>query len=151
VQSVSQPYSTANGSQFHEFCGRLPLMTRPLYRPTSRQALALAAIAALALGYGFYLRYGLIEQSAIGIACESGGTTWTCAARRTAIALFTPQVFGVTALGAALLNLVRPSVVFWAVALLAAGAGIVLYNVALSALAVALLILSLARPVPEAS
>jgi hypothetical protein len=126
-------------------------MTRPLRRPSPRQTAILAAIAVLGLGYGFYLRYGLIEQSAIGIACESDGTSWLCATRRTAIALFTPQVFGITALGAALLNLLRPSVVFWAVALLAAGAGIVLYNVALSALAVALLILSLARPVPEAS
>jgi hypothetical protein len=42
-------------------------------------------------------------------------------------------------------------VVFWALALLTGGAGIVLYNTALSATAVALLILSLARPVPEAS
>jgi hypothetical protein len=40
---------------------------------------------------------------------------------------------------------------FWALALLAGGAGIVLYNTALSALAVGLLILSLARPVAEAS
>jgi len=111
----------------------------------------LAIIAALGLGYGFYLRYGLIEQSAIGIACESDGTGWLCATRRTAIALFTPQAFGITALGAAALNLLHPSVVFWAVAMLAAGAGIVLYNVALSALAIALLILSLARPAPEAS
>jgi hypothetical protein len=126
-------------------------MTRPLHRPSPRQTAILAAIAALGLGYGFYLRYGLIEQSAIGIACESDGTSWLCATRRTAIALFTPQLFGITALGAALLNLLRPSVVFWAIALLTAGAGIVLYNVALSALAVALLILSLARPVPEAS
>ena len=60
-------------------------------------------------------------------------------------------MFGIVALGAALLNLIRPSVMFWALALLTGGAGIVLYNTALSALAIALLILSLARPVPEAS
>jgi hypothetical protein len=65
--------------------------------------------------------------------------------------LFTPQTFGLVAVGAALLNLLRPSVVFWAIALAAAVAGLVLYNAALSAFAVALLILSLARPVPEAS
>jgi hypothetical protein len=106
-----------SGSRSAEFCGRLRGMSRPLHRPSPRQAICLASIAILALGYG----------------------------------LFTPQVFGIVALGAALLNLARPSVVLWAVALLAGGAGIVLYNVALSALAVALLILSLARPVPEAS
>lgn len=126
-------------------------MARPLYRPTNRQAIALAAIALVALCYGFYLRYQVIEQSAVGIACEGSGMNWLCANRRTAIALFTPQAFGIVALGAAGLNLLRPSVVFWAIALLAGGAGIVLYNTALSALAAALLILSLARPVPEAS
>ena len=59
------------------------------------------------------------------------------------------MVFGFVALGAALLNLLRPSLVLCALALIAAGFGLVLYNAALSALAVALLILSLARPAPE--
>jgi hypothetical protein len=126
-------------------------MSRPLFRPTLRQAACLAVIAGAALAYGFATRYRLIEQSAVGIACEGGDASWLCANRRAAIALFTPQAFGIAALGAAVLNLLRPSVVFWALALLAGGAGIVLYNTALSALAIALLILSLARPVPEAS
>ena len=126
-------------------------MSGPLHRPSLRQAAWLAAIAAVGLTYGFVMRYRLIEQSAVGIACEGGGATWLCASRRTAIALFTPQVFGIVALGSALLNLIRPSVIFWGLALLTGGAGLVLYNTALSALAVALLILSLARPVPEAS
>ena len=126
-------------------------MSRPLFRPTLRQAICLAVIAAAALTYGFATRYRLIEQSAVGIACESGDAGWRCANRRAAIALFAPQAFGITALGAAALNLLRPSVVFWALALLAGGAGIVLYNTALSAFAIALLILSLARPAPEAS
>jgi hypothetical protein len=126
-------------------------MSRPLHRPTPRQAACLAVISLAALCYGFFMRYHVIEQSAVGIACEGNGATWLCASRRTTIALFTPQVFGIIALGAALLNLLRPSVVLWGLALVASGAGIVLYNVALSALAVALLMLSLARPVPEAS
>jgi hypothetical protein len=126
-------------------------MSRPLHRPTLRQAICLAAIAAAALSYGFYVRYELIENSSIGIACGGGLAGWRCATRSTAIALFTPEAFGWTALGAASLNLLRPSVVFWAIALAAGGAGIVLYNVALCALAAALLVLSLARVVPEAS
>jgi hypothetical protein len=125
-------------------------MTGPLHRPTFRQAAGLAAFALAGLIYGFFMRYQAIEQSSVGIACGADGTTWLCASRRTAIALFTPQVFGIVALGAALLNLLRPSIVLWGLALLAAGAGIVLYNTALCALAVALLIFSLARPVPEA-
>jgi hypothetical protein len=126
-------------------------MSGPLHRPNPRQAICLAAIAAAALAYGFTMRYLVIENASIGIACDAGATTWLCASHRIAIALFTPQAFGLVALGAALLNLLRPSVVFWAIALAAAGAGLVLYNPALSAFAVALLILSLARPVPEAS
>jgi hypothetical protein len=124
-------------------------MGRPLFLPTRRQSAWLAVIGLAALGCGFALRYQVIEQSAVGIACEGGLNTWLCASRRAAIALFTPQAFGIAALAAALLNLLRPSALLCAVALVAGGIGIVLYNVALSALAVALMILSLARPAPE--
>jgi hypothetical protein len=126
-------------------------MSRPLYRPTFQQAIGLAILAALALCYGLFIRYQVIEQSEIGIACETNGGGWLCASRRTAIALFTPQVFGIVALGAAILNVLRPSLVFWGVTLLAGCAGIVLYNTALASLAIALLVISLARGVPETS
>ena len=121
-------------------------MNRPLYRPTPRQAMGLAFVAIAALAYGFVMRYGVIQNSAIGIACETGGGGFVCASRRVAIALFQPQVFGIVALGTAVLNWLRPSLIPFALTLLAAGCGIVLYNVALSSLAVAVLILSLARP-----
>jgi hypothetical protein len=52
------------------------------------------------------------------------------------------------ALAAAVLNLIRPQLALFAIALMAGGFGIVLYNVALSAFAAALLVLSFARPVP---
>lgn len=123
-------------------------MNRPLFLPSLRQAVWLGAIAAAALGCALYLRHQVIEQSTVGIACETA-RTWICSSRRAAIALFMPSVFGWAAIGAALLNLVRPSFVLCAIAVLAGGFGIVLYNVALSSLAVALLILSLARPAPE--
>jgi hypothetical protein len=106
-------------------------------------------MAVAALAYALYLRHLVIEQSAVGIACQSGTQSWLCTSRRIAIALFAPSAFGIVAIGAALLNLIRPSFILCAVALVAAGFGIVLYNVALSALAVALLIVSLARPAPE--
>jgi hypothetical protein len=124
-------------------------MSRPLFMPTLRQTAWLFAIAAVSIGAALYMRHQIIEQSAVGIACESTPGTWLCTSRRTAILLFTPSVFGIVAIGAALLNLLRPSLLLCAIALIAAGFGIVLYNVALSALAVALLILSLARPAPE--
>ncbi len=125
----------------------MPGMDRALYRPTLRQAIGLAAIAALALGYGFAMRYWVIQNSAIGIACETSASL-LCSSRRASIALFQPQAFGIVGLGAAALHLWRPSFVPVAIALFAAGCGIVLYNTALSALAVGLLIVSLARPAP---
>jgi hypothetical protein len=120
-----------------------------LYRPTLRQAIGLAAIAAIALIYGFVMRYAVVQNSTIGIACETA-TTWLCLSRRVSIGLFQLQVFGILAAAAALLHLLRPTFIFIALALLAGGAGIVLYNTPLSALAVGLLILSLARPAPAA-
>jgi hypothetical protein len=124
------------------------LMSRPLYRPTPLQAGVLAVIAAAALAFGFYVRYRLIEQATVGIACQTGSASTACSIRSTAILLHELSVFGFVALCSALLNLYRPSFVLIAIALLAGGIGIVLYNVALSALAITLLILSLARPVP---
>ncbi|MEI8153137.1 MAG: hypothetical protein WCG92_16260 [Hyphomicrobiales bacterium] len=126
-------------------------MDRSLYRPTRRQAVLLASLALSGLTYEFFMRYQVIESAAVGIACGESGGSWLCASRRTTIALFTPQGFGIVALGAAALNLLRPSVIFWGLTLLTAASGLVLYNTGLSAFAVALLILSLARPVPEAS
>ncbi len=50
----------------------------------------------------------------------------------------------------ALLNLWRPSILLVAIALAASAFGLVLHNADLAGLAVALLILSLARPAPAA-
>ena len=124
-------------------------MSRPLFLPSLRQIAWLTAIALSSIGYALYLRYQVIENSTVGIACETAPATWLCTSHRTAIQLFTPAVFGAVAIGAALLNLLRPSFLLCAVALIAGGLGIVLYNATLSAFAVTLLILSLARPAPE--
>ncbi len=55
-------------------------------------------------------------------------------------------MFGAIALGVAGLNLIRPSLVLFAIAMVAAAFGIVLYNIGAAGLAAALLILSFARP-----
>jgi hypothetical protein len=123
-------------------------MTRRPFLPTARQTNVLLTVGFLALGYALYLRYLVIEQSAVGIPCEAGLATWLCLTRQVTIALFNYSVFGAIALGAAVLNFVRPSLKLFLVGLAAAAFGIVLYNVAASSLAVALLILSLARPQP---
>lgn len=124
------------------------LPTRHPFLPSARQANWLIAIGLLSLGYALYLRYLAIEQSSVGLACQGGSQTWLCFTRSLVIALFNNSVFGFVALAAALLNLIRPSLVLFGLALVAACFGIVLYNVGLSAVAAGLLILSFARPAP---
>jgi hypothetical protein len=123
-------------------------MHRPLFQPTARQLNWLLAVGFLSLGEALYLRYLAIENSTVSLACQAGLDTWLCSTFRLTIVLFTYQVFGSIALAAALLNLLRPSLVLVALALAAAAFGIVLHNADLSALAAGVLILSLARPAP---
>lgn len=122
---------------------------RPLFRPTAAQLNGLLIAAFLSVGYALYLRYMVIEQSTVSLACEMGQRTWLCLTRKIFLALFQNGVFGIVALAAAVVNLVRPSIVPLIVALIAGSFGIVLYNVETSALAAGLLILSLARPAPS--
>lgn len=123
-------------------------MRRPLFQPTARQTNFLLVVAFLAVGEAFYLRYTALENANVALACQAGLKTWLCSTYRLTIVLFNHEVFGAVALAAALLNLMRPSLVLTALALAAAGFGIVLHNADLSALAAGVLILSLARPAP---
>jgi len=121
-------------------------MTRRPFLPTARHTNAVLIVGFVSLGYALYLRYLVIEQAAVGLACEAGLTTWLCFTRRIVLAFFSSSVFGAVALEAAVLHLLRPSLTLLLISLAAAGFGIVLYNVGLSSLTVALLILALARP-----
>ncbi len=123
-------------------------MPRPLFLPTARQLNFLLVIAFLSVGEALYLRYMGMENSITSLACQAGLNTWLCATLRLATVLYHYEVFGSVALVAALLNLVRPSLLLVALVLAAAGMGVVLHNVDLSALAAGVLILSLARPAP---
>jgi len=125
-------------------------MRRPLFLPTARQTNWLLIVAFLSVGEALYIRYMAIENLNVELACQAGLKTWLCSTFRLAIVLFNHDVFGGVALIAALLNLIRPSMVLMSLALAAAGFGIVLHNADLSALAAGLLILSLARPSPAA-
>jgi hypothetical protein len=84
----------------------------------------------------------------VSLACQAGLDTWLCATFRLVIVLFNHSVFGWVALGAAVLNLVRPSMVLLSIGLAAAAFGVVLHNANLAGVAAALLMLSLARPAP---
>ena len=117
--------------------------------PSGRQTNWLLAVGFVSVGYALYLRYRAIEFAPVSLECQSGLDTWLCGTFRTVIILYNHAVFGAVALGAAVINLLRPSVAMFAIALAAAGFGVVLHNPGLSALAAALLVLSLARPAPE--
>lgn len=121
-------------------------MRRSLFLPTARQTNWLLIVAFLAVGQALYIRYMAIENLNTELACQAGLQTWLCTTFRVSIVLFNYNVFGWAALGAALLNLWRPSVLWTSLALVAAGFGVVLHNADLSALAAGVLILSLARP-----
>jgi hypothetical protein len=125
-------------------------MRRPLFLPTARQTNWLLIVAFLGLGEAMYLRYQVMENATMSLACQGGLNTWLCGTFRLTSVLYPYQVFGGIALAVALLNLLRPSILLVAVALAAAAFGVVLHNADLAALAAGVLILSLARPASTA-
>ena len=96
------------------------------------------------------LRYVIIQNSAIGVACEAGEDSLTCKLRLAVILMFVQDCFGWVAMIAAGVQLWRPNIVAFGTGLIFALMGLVLYNTRASALAIALLVLSLARPSPAA-
>jgi len=121
-----------------------------LFLPTARQTNWLLIVGFVALGEALYLRYLAIEYTQVSLACGGGLNTWLCSTFRLTVVLFEHSVFGWVALAAAVLNLLRPSLALVSLTLAAAAFGLVLHNAGLAGLAVALLILSLARPAPAA-
>lgn len=115
------------------------------FLPSARATNFILVLGGFALGWAIYMRYALVEQSAVGLACLSVETT-TCVVRRTVIEMFGYSVFGIAAIVTAAIQFIRPSVPMFIVALMATGIGLVMYNNNLSALAAGLLMLSFARP-----
>jgi hypothetical protein len=120
-----------------------------LFLPSARATNWLLVVGFSSIGYALYMRYLAVEQPAVGLPCQAGLNTWLCFTRQITIMLFTYSIFGWFAFIVATLNLLRPTLVLFAVALAAACFGVVLYNVGLSSLAAGLLVLSLARRAPE--
>ncbi|UFX48840.1 hypothetical protein HAP47_0020120 [Bradyrhizobium sp. 41S5] len=123
-------------------------MIKPPFRLSPYQVQFLMVVGFVTVGYALYVRYLAIEFSPVALACDAGTQTMICKARALSTVLFKNSVFGITALVIAVLNLTRPSIVLLTVGLIAAGLGIVLYNVVLSGLAIGLFILGFARPAP---
>ena len=122
-----------------------------LFLPSARATNWLLIVGFCSIGYALYVRYLALEQSSVGLACAAGLDTWLCFSRRIIAALFQHNVFGATALVVAALNLIRPSLVRFGLALAATCMGVVFYNLGLASLAVGLLLLSLARRAPRSA
>lgn len=123
-------------------------MTKKPFRLTPYQVQFLIVVGFVAVGWALYVRYFAIEFSQVALACDAGLQTMICKARSVSTSLFKNSVFGIVALVIATLNLMRPSIVLLTLGVVAAGLGIVLYNIVLSGLAIGLLILGFARPAP---
>jgi hypothetical protein len=123
-------------------------MKKTPFRLTPYQVQWLLIVGFATVGYAIYIRYLAIEFSQTSLACDAGLQTMLCKTRSLATYLFRHSVFGTVALVIAVLHLMRPSIVLLTAGLIAAGFGIVLYNIGLSGLAIGLLILGFARPAP---
>src|SRR5258708_20365584 len=58
-----------------------------LFRPAAASLNWVIAVGFLALGYAIYLRYLVIEQTQIGLACDGGLRTWQSLSRTVVAAL----------------------------------------------------------------
>jgi hypothetical protein len=123
-------------------------MKKAPFRLTPYQVQWLMVVGFVTVGYALYLRYLAVELSTMALACDAGLQTMLCKSRLLATTLFRNSVFGIVALIIATLHVIRPSIVLLTGAVIAAGFGIVLYNVSLSGIAIGLLILGFARPAP---
>jgi hypothetical protein len=123
-------------------------MKKQPFRLTPYQVQWLLIVGFATVGYALYLRYLAIEMSSVALACDAGLQSMLCKTRLLMTYLFRNSVFGIAALVIAVLHVIRPSIVLLTAGLVAAGFGIVLYNIIPSGLAIGLLILGFARPAP---
>ena len=123
-------------------------MKKSPFRLTPYQVQFLLVVGFVTVGCALYLRYLGIEFSTTALACDAGGQTMLCKSRTLATYLFKNSVFGIAALVIAALHVMRPSIFLLTGGVIAAGLGIVLYNIVLSGIAIGLLILGFARPAP---
>src|SRR6195256_6443562 len=106
-------------------------MKKVPFRLTPYQVQWLLIVGFATVGYALYLRYLAVEFSTVALACDAGLQTLLCKTRILATYLFKNSVFGIVALVIATLHLIRPSIVLLTGGLIAAGFGIVLYNIGL--------------------
>ncbi len=118
------------------------------FTPSTRQGFWLIATALVAISYALYLRYLVMENVPVGLACDAGPQTLLCLSRHVANALDISGAFGWIALLFGIVAFLRPGVVFLSLALAATALGLVLHNGGLAGIAGGLIVLSFARPAP---
>ena len=119
-------------------------MLKALFGPA--RPLGGTLLAVLCALLGLVLRYDLIEPTAIGALCDTGGGPWWCGPRTALIVVTEVDGLGWLALvlaGLALAQRRRGSVAAH-FAMAVGGAGLILYNATLSAVAVVVAALYLA-------
>src|SRR4030081_1924735 len=116
------------------------------FRLTPYQVQWLLVVGFVTVGYALYLRYLAVELSTVALACDAGLQTMLCKTRVLATALFRNSVFGIVAIIIATLHVIRPSIVLLTGGLIAAGFGIVLYNIGLSGIAIGPAFFGFLRP-----
>lgn len=128
--------------------GRAEAQGSVLFRPGPRTLNWLIPLGMGAVGWALYIRYLVVEQTLVRLACEGGFESAQCYTRSAVLALYQWNVFGAIALALAVLQLVRPSVATFAVGAVFAAFALVFHNEIAGALATMLLMLSFARPGP---
>ncbi len=116
------------------------------YLPSPLTMIAALVAFAAALGVAAVARYGLVENTPLGHACEAGATSLTCTVRYAVNEGFRTLVPGIVAVMLGLWCLWRPGPLPLVLTALVAGLGLMLFNAWPSALALTLALLTLARP-----
>src|SRR5262245_40621849 len=120
-----------------------------LFLPSRRAGFVLAGLSIAALSIALFVRYGVIQNSVIGVACESGEVSLTCKIRLAVILMFIQDLFGWVAIITAGVQLWRPKTVAFGTSLIFALLGLVPVNTCASRVSVALLLLRRAGAVRE--
>jgi hypothetical protein len=120
-----------------------------LFQLSRSQVGFVGVFSVIAFAGANYMRYRGIENSQVALACQASGGTWFCETLKLVTGLFRHSVFGLSALVAAALNLIHPSLALFTFGLVASVVGLILYNAGLCGLAAALLMLAFARRAPR--
>ncbi|MFG1358113.1 hypothetical protein [Xanthobacter pseudotagetidis] len=128
--------------------GRVEAGGSTLFRPGPRTLNWLIPLGMGTVGWALYIRYLVLEPALVRLACEAGLESAQCYTRTAVLALYNWDVFGAIALAAAAVQLIRPSLPAFAVALAFSGLALVFHNELAGALAAMALMLSFARPGP---